>query len=169
MNIESSSLADFVELLRLEMEIHRKLISLLEDQRQALCRAQLTELKEINKRTETVVVELRILEEARKGMVERFAGELELSGSELTLTKLSEVVDERFSADLISCHTVLSALLDRLDKLLNGNADLIEHSFKMNNSLFSFLGSCMVGSQTYDSSGGFDDGLRKRSFFAQKA
>jgi hypothetical protein len=54
-------------------------------------------------------------------------------------------------------------------ELLKINSDLIDYSFKINNNLLSFLGSCVGGEQTYDSSGAYDESPRRSSFLAQKA
>lgn len=169
MDITSSSLADFTGLLRLEIDTYRKLVPLLEEEKRALSRAHLGGLKENNKRIETLLVELRILEEARKGMVERFARELQIEAHTLTLLKLSESVAEPFATDLRSCHTALSTLLERLNELVKANAAIIEYSFRVNGSLITFLGSCMTDSKTYDSAGAFDEGPVKSSFLARKA
>jgi len=169
MKIETSSLVDFMELLHLEIDTHRKLVALLEEEKRILSMAEVGLLREINKRIETVLVELRVLEEARKGMVEGFADDLQVDASELTLSRLSEILPQDIASGLDYCQKTLSSLIHRMQELLKINSDLIDYSFKINNNLLSFLGSCVGGDQTYDSSGAYDEGPRRSSFLAQRA
>jgi flagellar biosynthesis/type III secretory pathway chaperone len=169
MEIKSSSLTAFTGLLRFEIEIFQKLLESLKEEKRAFSQGQLDDLRLSNKRIETLLIELRVLEEGRKGISEGFADELQMEPRGLTLSRLSEAAPEPFATDLRSCHTVLSTLLKRLGELIEFNTAIIEHSFKVNGSLITFLGSRMTGNETYDQAGALEKASVKSGLLARRA
>lgn len=153
MNAISSCLEDFIELLQREVETYCSMVPLLKEENKALSTADLEGLKANNRRLETLFMEIRILEEARRGMVENLAGELNVDAGELTLLRLSKAMKEPVSTRLLDCRNAFNELLDPIGKLVNRNASLIEYSFGANNNLIAFLGSCLSEEHTYNDSG----------------
>ena len=113
-------------------------------------------LKQLNvtcKAKDNLLLKLRILEEQRQQVMERVAAELGCSVRELTLTRLSQQVDETYARRLRDRSTDLLALIQTLQDVTQQNKSLMSHSMQLIQGSYNLLDNLMVTNPVYHRSG----------------
>ncbi|MBT8368878.1 MAG: flagellar protein FlgN, partial [Deltaproteobacteria bacterium] len=92
-------------------ELYQALLGVVQNEKEAVVGLNLKQLNEACKAKDNILLKLRILEEQRLQVMHRIAAELGCSPEGLTLTRLSEQVDESYARRLLDCSTDLLALV----------------------------------------------------------
>lgn len=121
-------LRKLLEILSRESGCYSMLLELLQEEHDCIGRNDVDKLNEIVNRQNTVILELKALEEARSSLVKKIARDLGISAEGLSLTALAEHVDEPFSETLISYGNRIDELSRKIQQINANNSYLIDKS-----------------------------------------
>jgi len=143
----------FVGLLEQGTGIYETLLSVLQREKKAIIDSNFKDSNEAGKQKENLVLKIRILEEERLRVQERLADSLGYQPEDLTVTKLSQLVEEPYSTRLESCRSNLLALLQSIQEVNNSNKALIMHSLELVRGSLNLLGNLISDNPVYYRSG----------------
>ncbi|MBW2010716.1 MAG: flagellar protein FlgN [Deltaproteobacteria bacterium] len=127
-NFMNALLDKFIGLLESETGLYQALLSVLKKEKNAVVASNLKALKEAGKEKEPLLRKIRILEEQRMHMLKRLADFLGYSSQDLTLTKLSQLLEEPYAIRLKVCCLSLLELTQNIKKVNHSNKALLMHS-----------------------------------------
>jgi len=136
-----------------EMALFEGLMGLLQKEKEIIVRNSLDDLHTSNNQKETILLKIRVLEETRIKIVEKISILLGKEGKELTLSGLSDVLEEPYKSRFIAFRTKMVAMVDSLREINKVNQFLVERSLQSINSFFSLLNLLGVSPQVYLPSG----------------
>jgi flagellar biosynthesis/type III secretory pathway chaperone len=123
-------LGKFLEILSREVECYSTLVELLQEERRYIASNDVDRLNEVLKRQNTVILEIKALEEARRALMRKFSEILDLPFEELTLMRLTDVVDEPYSEILSRYGDLIDELTVKIQELNADNSYLIDKSIE---------------------------------------
>jgi len=129
----------FLCLLDDETGFYRSLLLIVQKENRAVVDLKLKELNEAIKEKENLLLKIQILEEQRQRMLERVADSIECPFQGLTLSKLSQLIEEPYSTLLNTCHSNLLSITQSIQEVNNSNKSLVMHSLKLVGSSLSLL------------------------------
>jgi len=136
-------------LLEEETRLYNLLLLLLQQEKEAVVSSNLDELNRVTKEKETLLLEIRILEEDRMRIQAKFSEKVGDSGQDRTLTQLSQMVDEPFSTRLqASCSNLLS-LTQSIKEINASNKALLVHSLELVRSSLTILNNSIFHNTYY--------------------
>jgi len=136
-------------LLEEEIYLCSELVSMLQKEKEAVVSSDLDDLNTICKGKETFILKIKILEDQRSHIIEKAADLMDLPSRFLTLTKLSEMVEEPYSSSLKKSGSNLFALLQTIQKINQSNKPVVLHSLKLVRSSMSMLENLMFPDSVY--------------------
>lgn len=151
-------LKKLIGLLAHATELYQLLLGAVQNEKEAIVGLNLKQLNEACKAKENLLLKLRILEEQRQQVMERVAVELGCSPQVLTLTWLSQQVDESYARQLLDSSTDLLALIETLHDVTQENKSLMSHSMQLIQGSYNLLNTLMVTNPVYYRSGDVDSG-----------
>jgi flagellar biosynthesis/type III secretory pathway chaperone len=146
-------LEQLLGLLRRETELYQSLLAVIDREKAAAVRAELTALNEAALEKEKIMAALRESDAERHRLVTRLAEDLKYPLQELTLKKLSQLVDEPFAGRLRRASTNLSSVVARVREANQLAKQLFEHSQSLLRSAFNVLNELLSPNTVYYSSG----------------
>lgn len=124
------------DILKAEVDGYRRLLSLLQQERERLITFHASEIENLAKEKDTVIMALRLLDDERRRLISMFESETG-TGPGLTLSMLSEITGDRSLAEL---RAGLVSLVQAVSELNDFNRVLIERSSSVVRNALSFLG-----------------------------
>ena len=146
----------FLGLLNQVSELYQSLLTVLDKEKNAVIAANLEKLNEAGKIKDNLLLKLRILEEQRIHLSEQLADHLDRPLTELTLTKLSQWVQEPYAHQLKRCRSRLLTLLTKIQELNEHNKALFSHSIDLVKVSVNLLNNLMTLSPVYFRSGNIE-------------
>ena len=140
-------------LLADEVGLYRSLLDVCRDERRALLSFELDGITTTSKKKENLILKVRILEEQRAHLIHQIAGSLNLPAAELTITRLAEKVDIRYSYKLSERGAELLSVIEEIGRLQHANRSLMTHSQGLVSSSLSFLNSILNPDPVYHRDG----------------
>lgn len=134
-------------------ELYRSLLCVVQNEKDAVVGLNLEQLNEACKAKDNLLLKLRILEERREQLMDRVAAELGRSPQGLTLTELSQLVDEPYAYRLRDRSTDLLALIHTLQDATRQNKFLMSHSMQLIQGSYTLLNNLMAANPVYYRSG----------------
>jgi flagellar biosynthesis/type III secretory pathway chaperone len=122
-----------------QVGMYRSLLAVYHEERQAILAFELEDITASSKKKENLILKVRILEEQRAYLIDRIADVLKQPGSELTIARLAEKVDIRFSYKLSAVGNRLASVLEQLKGVHSANRSLIAHARGLVSSSLAFL------------------------------
>ena len=147
-----------IGLLAHATEIYQALLQVVQNEKDAVVGLNLKQLNEACKTKDNLLLKLRILEEQRQQVMDRVADELGCSSRGLTLTQLSQQVDESYARRLLDRCTDLLALIQTLQDVTQQNKSLMSHSMQLIQGSCNLLNNLMAANPVYYRSGNVDSG-----------
>ena len=129
----------FLCLLEDETGFYQSLLLIVQKENRAVVDLKLKELNEVIKEKENLLLKIQILEEQRQRMLDRVADSIECPFQGLTLSKLSQLIEEPYSTLLNTCHSNLLSITQSIQEVNNSNKSLVMHSLKLVGSSLSLL------------------------------
>lgn len=139
----------FLGLLEQQTELFQVLLTVIDDERNAVIAANLEKLNEAGKIKENLLLKLRILEEQRKHLLAKLADHLHQPVEALTLAELSQLVAEPYAHRLAGCRSMLAELIRKIRKANEDNRDLFAHSLNLVKSSINLINNLMSSSPVY--------------------
>ncbi len=136
-----------------EVGLYRFLLSVYQDERQALLSFVLDNITATSKKKENLILKVKILEEQRIHVIHQIAEMLNQPASGLTLTRLAEKVDIRYSHKLLTLGSELSSVLEEMGVLHRANRSLITHSQGLVSGSLAFLSNNLAPDPVYHRDG----------------
>ncbi|MBT9438332.1 MAG: flagellar protein FlgN [Deltaproteobacteria bacterium] len=143
----------FLCLLEEETDFYQLLLLVVQKENRAVVDLKLKELNEAAKEKENLLLKIQILEEQRQRMLERVADSIGCPLQGLTLSKLSQLIEEPYSTRLKDCRSNLLALTQSIQDVNNSNKSLIVHSLKLVGSSLSLLDNLIAPIPVYCQTG----------------
>ena len=147
-----------IRLLAHATELYQSLLRVVENEKDAVVGLNLEQLNEVCKAKDNLLLKLRILEEQRLQVMNRVAAELDCSPEGLTLSRLSEQVDQSYARRLVDCSTDLLALIQTLQQVTQQNKSLVSHSMQLIEGSYHLLNSLTADNPVYYRSGAVESG-----------
>ena len=142
-------LEDLLTSLDKETDLYQALLQLLQREKRALVGLSLDELNECNKKKETLILQARALEESRQYGLKKLADFLGIPSDKLTLSYLSDRIDEPYSKEVKSRRSNLLSLFHSIKDINKTNESLINHSLDCVTGSLSLLGNLVSSGSTY--------------------
>lgn len=146
-------LKKLIKLLEQATELYHLLRAVIEKEKDAVVGLNLKQLNEACKSKDNLLLKLRILEEQREQIMDKLAAELSRPPQDLTLTKLSQIVDESYARQLRERSTDLLALIETLQAASQHNKFLMSHSLELVRGSYNLLNNLMKANLVYVRSG----------------
>jgi hypothetical protein len=121
-------MGDLIEILENELEHYRILVNMLINQRKCFADGNIASFEEINKQQGTMVLKIKTLEEARKSAIFQLSQWLGLPQEGLTLSKLSDLMDDPYKIQLDILRDDIQSTIKNLENLRESNAYLVQHA-----------------------------------------
>ena len=121
----------FLCMLEDETDFYRSLLLVAQKENRAIVDLKLKKLNEVVKEKENLFMDIQILEKQRLCILEEIANTIGCQYQGLTLSKLSQLIEEPYSTKLNTCRSNLLVLTQTIQKVNNRNKNLIVHSLKL--------------------------------------
>ena len=141
-------------------KLYQALFRVVQTEKDAVVGLNLQKLNEACKAKDNLLLKLRILEERREHLMDRVAAELGRSPQGLTLTRLSQLVDEAYAARLRDRSTDLLAIIQALQDATRQNKFLMSHSMQLIQGSYNYLNNLMAVNPVYYRSGNVRNGAQ---------
>ncbi|MGD9193130.1 MAG: flagellar protein FlgN [Desulfobacterales bacterium] len=146
-------LDQLTQLLNQEAGLYESMAAVIDKEKDAAIRTELSRLIETRKEKENILLKLRIMEDQRTRIVVKVADDLGYLPHDLTLTKISQLVDDPYAKRLKDCSAKLSFLIGRLQEANRNNRQLFEHSLDLLRGSFNLLNDLMEANPVYHRTG----------------
>ena len=151
-------LNDLLGLLEGEIGLYASMLLALQKEKKAIVDSNHEELSETSREKENLFLKIRILEEQRLSILESLARNLGHPAQDLTLSKLSQLVQEPQSTQLVGCHSTFLSLAQSIQEINLSNKALLTHSLDLVNGSLSLLGDLLSSSPVYYRTGKMEAG-----------
>ena len=151
---------ELLGLLEGEIDLYGSLLLVLQKEKRAVVDSNLDALIETNREKESLFLKIRILEEQRLTILEKLAENLGQLAQNLTLTKLSQLVEEPQSTQLADCHSRFLSLTQSIHEVNLSNKALLNHSLDLVRSSLALLSDLMPSNPVYYKSGKMQAGAQ---------
>ena len=142
-------LEQLLGLLSQETGLYHSLLAVIDKEKQAVSRSELAALNEAGMEKENILATLRKSDEQRRRLVACLAEELGYPFRDLTLKKLSQLVDEPLAGRLQQASTDLISVLSRVQEANQGTKQLFEHSLALSRGAFNLLNELISSNTVY--------------------
>ena len=149
----NAGLGLLIGLLNQETELYRSMQIVVDREKDAAVQSDLEALNEAGLDKEKLMVELQKKDEKRRLLVTELAKMLGYAVPDLTLTRLSQLVDEPLSGHLRQARRDLKMVLNQLQASNLRNRQLFEHSMNLVKGSFKVLGDLTSPTTVYYRSG----------------
>jgi len=155
---------DLTELMGMEFDIYRSLLSLLQEERSAFVDGSVEDLIQTCKKKDNLILKIRIVEQSREAILEKLANRMGLSRNELTLSNLEQRLKQPFATHLQTLRSNLSAILQSVQEMNEENQVYLQHSVDFVKRSLHLIRYLTVSSSKYVASRALDgDRLDGRS------
>lgn len=136
-----------------ETELYQSVLAVIDKEKAAAVQSELIALNEAAGEKEKIMAELGENDEKRRRLVTQLAEDLKCPLQELTLRKLSQMVDEPFAGRLRRASTNLSSVVARVREANQLAKQLFEHSQSLLGSAFNLLNELLSQNTVYHRTG----------------
>ncbi len=134
-------MSQLVEVINSEILCLERFLVLLSEEQKSLVEKDIGSLRKSVEEQEKTIREERKLAETRIRLTDSLAGKLKIDQGEVNLSRLIELVEESYSAELRELQSTLAYLYAKLERQRKKNEFLIKQSMKyVDKSLKAFLG-----------------------------
>ena len=136
-------------LLEHATDLYQSLFAVVQLEKDAVIGLNLQQLNQACKTKDNLLLKLRIIEEQREQLMDNLASELGRSPQEISLTQLSQWVEEPYAGRLRACSTELLSLIQTLQEANQQNKDLLSHSLELIQGSYNLLNNAMADNPVY--------------------
>jgi flagellar biosynthesis/type III secretory pathway chaperone len=146
-------LEQLLGLLGRETELYQSMLTVIDKEKEAAVRSELIALNDAAGEKENIMAALRKSDEKRRRMVTCLAEDLGYPRQELTLKKLSQLVDEPFAGQLRQARRDLLSVMARVQEANQLAQQLFEHSQVLLRGAFNLLNELLSSNTVYHCTG----------------
>jgi len=140
-------------LLEHATELYQSLFAVVQKEKDAVVGLNLQQLNSACKAKDNLLLKLRILEEQREQLMDRVATVLNCQPHEISLTQLSNLVEEPYAGRFRTCNRMLLSLIQKLQEANQQNKMLLSHSLELVQGSYNLLNNVMAANPVYYRSG----------------
>ena len=140
-------------LLEHATELYQSLFNVVHKEKDAVVGLNLQQLNEACKTKDNLLLKLRILEEQREQLMDKLAVDLNCEPHEISLTQLSNMVNEPHAGRLRAASTRLLSLIQELQEANQQNKMLLSHSLELVQGSYNLLNNVMAANPVYHRDG----------------
>jgi len=140
-----------LEILEKEVNLFNEFLTLLQRERQYMIDLSLDKLHECHNQKETIVLNLKVLEDARADLISEIHDD-----NQTTTTTLSMIIDKapaRYKTGMESCQSNLRSLVDSIREINQINGILADRAINYTRNSLSFLNRLISQLPVYHASG----------------
>jgi len=156
-----------IEIIGKEAEIYETLLRLSREKTDVVVKGKVTELENITKVEQSMILQLARLEESRENIVEKLSEELGMDAESITVTQLEKVLPKDQSKELAEYQEKMTGIFRDLKNSNELNARLIKNSLDYIDFSINVLSNIGSAGDIYGKSGQSND-PGKRNFFDVK-
>ncbi len=145
----NSTLEPLIGLLKQEIGLYRSMQVIIDQEKEAAVRSDLNALNETGLEKEKILVELQKKEEQRLQLVADLADKLGYAVQDLTLSRISQLVDEPFAGRLRRVSQDFLSVLAQLQAANLRNKHIFEHSSELLRGSFNLLNELLGPNTVY--------------------
>jgi flagellar biosynthesis/type III secretory pathway chaperone len=142
-------LAQMLGVLRRETELYQVMSSVMDKEKDAAIQSNLIALNEAEIEKENVLVALGLLEKQRRDLVTALAESLGHSSRDLSLDRISQIVDEPFALRLKQARSELSTIVEVVQVANQRNKQIFEHSRELIRGSYNLLSEVAAPNPIY--------------------
>ena len=142
-------LEQLLGILDRETQLYQSGLAVIDREKEAAVRSELNALNEAAAEKENLMAALRKIDEKRRGLMKRLAEALGYPLKDLTLKKLSQLVDEPFAGRLQRAGENLQCVLNQVQEANQGSKLLFEHSLDLLRGTFNLLNELLSANTVY--------------------
>ena len=146
-------LEQLIALLQQETDLYRSMQSTIDREKEAAIRSDLTALNETGFEKEKILMALNKMEDKRRQLLAGLADKLGCAVQDLTLTKISQLVDEPFAGRLRGINKEFASVLGQLQLANRRNQQIIEHTLALLKGSFNMLNELLTPQSVYRRTG----------------
>ena len=135
--------------IRIETKLYQLMLATVDKEKDAAIQSDLKSLNDSGIEKEDLLHKIRRAEEQRCLVVRKLSEKLEYPYQDLTLTKISKIVDEPFANQLKQASAELKIVLNTLREENQRNKLLLEHSLELVRGSFNLLSGLMGSNKVY--------------------
>jgi flagellar biosynthesis/type III secretory pathway chaperone len=136
-----------------ESEIYRSMLRVVDKESSATVRSDLVALTTAREEKEGILVQLELIEDQRRRVVNEIADALGYSPEDCTITKISQLMGEPFGGRLSQAGAELLTVLNTVKAANHRNKLLFEHSRELLRGSFNILSGLTRSDTVYYRSG----------------
>ena len=136
-------------LLEHATELYQSLFDVVQQEKEAVVGLNLKQLNQACKAKDNLLLKLRILEEQREQLMDKLAADFDCSSQEISLTRLSQWVEEPYCGMLRERSNDLLALIQALQDANQQNKILLTHSLELIQGSYKLLNNAMAANPVY--------------------
>lgn len=143
---------DLLDILEKEVESFRDFLTLLQKERQYMIDLSLDKLHDCHNQKETIIFNLKVLEDARVELTGEIQGDNQTAVSE-TLSSIIDKAPLRYKKGMESCQSNLKSLVDSIREINQINGILADRAINYTRNSLSFLNRLISQLPVYHQSG----------------
>lgn len=155
-----------LEILEKEVDLFREFMGLLQAERQYMIDLSLDKLHECSNQKETLILNLKVLEESRMDIIASFH-----KGGPSDLPKLSMIIEKspaRYKSSLDACRSNLLSLINSIREINQINGILAERAINYTRNSLSFLTGLTNELPVYKPSGRMKEQIKTGKLVCKK-
>lgn len=165
--LDSQMIEKLVNILEQEEKIYSDLRSISEKKRDLIIQGKVPELESLVNMEQSLILSIGNHEDEREKLVELIASMLSIPSSEITLSKITQSIDDFKSKRLSLCQDRLTQTIKDLKNTNDLNSKLIKNSLEYIDFSINLLSSIDNENSKYGNDGQYG-GSAKRTFFDVK-
>lgn len=166
----NTSLTDkLLEVLNKESAIYEGILKLSKEKTDAIVAGKISELENITRLEQSIILKLGKLEGERESIVENLASGLNIKATDITLTNLINMLPEDEAKKLKNYQEGFAEILEKLREANMLNSKLIRNSLEyIDFSINILAGAGVEGNYGNSGNSGGSNGVLKKNFFDVK-
>lgn len=162
--MDSKLINELIDILEQENRIYEEILKISKNKTNIIVEGKVTELENIVKLEQALVIQMGRLENLREEVVEKLAASLRINPSDITISELAKHLEKEQSQKLKNVQDKLGGTLKELRNSNELNSKLIKNSLDYINFSINVLTDAGVLGNNYGNTGHVGEG-KKRSFF----
>lgn len=162
--MNNNKINELMDILEREIGIYEELLKISQDKTEIIVKGKVTELDNITKLEQTLVLNMGSLEALREKTINDLSHEFQTNPWEITISELFRYVDQNQAQRLEEYKTKLLNTINEIKTINDLNAKLIQNSIDYINFSVNVLSSAPAADNNYGNTGHTNDGKQKTYF-----
>lgn len=158
---------ELINVLDQENRVYDSILKISKSKTNIIVEGKVSELENIVKLEQSLVLQMGRLEDMREKLVEKVAAQLNVKPADITISELMKHIKSDQAHKLKACQDTLNTTISELKNANDLNSKLIKNSLDFINFSINLVATVDAGSNNYGHTGQVNDG-KKKTFFDMK-